>query len=69
MLDTLSWTVADAGIHLAKSHHEWKVSFICDLEYKGFGLHDLAPMLCHPEPMWSLKEPLSGDSKSALADA
>jgi hypothetical protein len=26
-------------------------------------------MLCHPEPMWSLKEPLSGNSKGALADA
>jgi hypothetical protein len=71
VLGTLSWSVGDAGIHLAESGSEWKVSFICDLEYQGYAdpLHDLAPMLCHPEPMWSLKEPLSGNSKGALADA
>ncbi len=71
VLKELSWTVGDAGIHLAKSGQDWTVAFICDLEYQGYGdpLDDVSRMLCHPEPLWSLQEPLSLEAMGPLAHA
>lgn len=71
VLDTDSWGVGDAGMHLVKADREWEVSFICDLEFQGYGdpYRDMAPMLSHPDFIWDLQEPLSGTGNGPLAEA
>ena len=71
VLDTDSWGVGDAGMHLTRIGSEWQVSFLCDLEFQGYGdpYFDMAPMLCHPDFVWDLQEPLSGAATGPLAGA
>jgi len=53
--------IGDGDLHFTRAGSGWKLSFICDLEYTGFGDpdFDLAPMLCYPDFLWDLKEPLT----------
>ena len=63
LLDTESLCIADGDLCFAKSDGEWKASFICDLEWSGYGdpHFDLLGILSHPEPFWALKSPLGSD--------
>ena len=71
VLETESWRIGDAGLHLAKADRIWQVSFLCDLEFQGYGdpYMDMAPILCHPSFVWDLQEPLSGNGAGPLAEA
>jgi aminoglycoside phosphotransferase (APT) family kinase protein len=66
-----SYCVGDGEMHLLCDEQGWQVSFLCDLEYQGYGdpCYDMAPLLCHPEPIWSLSEPLTGLTSGPLAEA
>jgi aminoglycoside phosphotransferase (APT) family kinase protein len=70
LLEREALLVADAELNLRRVRGDWRVSFICDLEWVGYGdpTSDLVNWLCAPMPLWAVRFPLEPQESQTLRD-